>query len=297
MSKKTLTAPAPSGILSDQPPVTQSGGRPGGPSGRHRRGYSLLVRNRFTVPAISLILFLGIWQLIGSNLSPILFATPVSVVRAIVTLARDGELGSAFASAMADFSLGFVLAVVVGIVLGTLMGQSLIADRALSPYVNFLQAMPSVAALPLLVVWVGVGYEARVSFTFWLAVLPILISTHAGTAATPGSLRELSRIYKLSRFTTLRRITLPYAMPFIFTGLRRGIGLGLIGMLLGEMDISVTGLGGLVINYGDELRTADLLAAICLAAFVGVIAVALLGVIRRKACPWIDALANREGSG
>jgi ABC-type nitrate/sulfonate/bicarbonate transport system permease component len=65
-------------------------------------------------------------------------------------------------------------------------------------------------------------------------------------------------------------------------------------MLLGEMDISVTGLGGLVINYGDELKTAYLLAAICLAAVVGVIAVGILGIIRQRACPWIDALSNRE---
>jgi NitT/TauT family transport system permease protein len=254
----------------------------------------LLLRNRLTVPIISLVLFLAIWQVIGDNMSPILFATPVAVVKALVQLARDGQLVGAFVQAMADFSLGFALALIVGLVVGTLMGQSIVIDRALNPYINFLQAMPSVAALPLLVVWTGVGYEARVAFTFWLAFLPILISTHAGTSSTPASLRELARIYKLRRLTVLRRITLPHAMPFVFTGVRRGIGLGLIGMLLGEMDISVTGLGGLVINYGDELKTAYLLAAICLAAAVGVIAVGILEVIRRRTCPWIDALSNRE---
>jgi NitT/TauT family transport system permease protein len=155
--------------------------------------------------------------------------------------------------------------------------------------------MPSVAALPLLVIWTGVGYTARVAFVFWLALLPILVSTHAGTASTPASLRELSRIYKLSRFTVLRRITLPYAMPFIFVGLRRAIGTGLIGMMLGEMDISVTGLGGLVINYGNELKTSYLLGAICIAATVGVITVGVLDLIRKIGFPWIAALANREG--
>ena len=295
MSDRALDASwaAPPDVSASAPTV-KTGSRPGGPSGKRRPGQSLLLRNRATVPVLSLVIFLGIWQIIGANMSPILFATPVEVVQALVTLARDGQLASAFAQAMADFGLGFGLAVVVGMTVGTLMGQSILIDRALNPYVNFLQAMPSVAALPLLVVWTGVGYEARVSFTFWLAFLPILISTHAGTASTPASLRELARIYKLRRLTVLRRITLPYAMPFIFTGLRRGIGLGLIGMLLGEMDISVTGLGGLVINYGDELKTSYLLAAICLAAAVGVIAVAILELIRRKTCPWIDALSNRE---
>lgn len=291
MSERALDAPWAPPDVSNHSPTTRTGRRPGGPSGKRR---PLLLRNRMTVPVLSLVIFLGIWQLIGANMSPILFATPVAVAQALVQLARDGELASAFAQAMADFGLGFALALVVGMLIGTLMGQSVVIDRALSPYINFLQAMPSVAALPLLVVWTGVGYEARVAFTFWLALLPILISTHAGTASTPASLRELARIYKLRRLTVLRRITLPYAMPFIFTGLRRGIGLGLIGMLLGEMDISVTGLGGLVINYGDELRTSYLLAAICLAAAVGVLAVAILELIRRRTCPWIDALSNRE---
>ena len=195
---------------------------------------------------------------------------------------------------MADFSLGFVLALVAGITLGTFMGRSTIAERALNPYINFLQAMPSIAAVPLVVIWFGVGYPARVVTVLWLAVLPILINTHMGTRSTPRSLREVAKIYKLSRFAMLRRIVLPAAAPFIFTGLRRGLALGLIGMLISEMDISVNGLGGLVINYGDNLRTSYLLAAICIAALVGVITMGVLEIIRKYGFPWIDALSGHD---
>lgn len=261
------------------------------PPARHR---PFMMRNKWAIPIASLIVFLGIWQIVGSQMSPLLFATPWAVAAATVDLARNGQLASAFGTAMGDFSLGFVLAVIFGISLGTLMGRSRIVERSLSPYINFLQAMPSIAAVPLVVIWFGVGYPARVVTVLWLAVLPILINTHMGTRNTPKSLREVAKIYKLSQFATLKRLVLPAAAPFIFTGLRRGLALGLIGMLISEMDISVNGLGGLVINYGDNLRTSYLLSAICIAALVGVITMAALETVRKYAFAWIDALAGHD---
>ncbi len=275
-----------------QPPPSVTDG--GGPPTRRRQ--SFLMRHKLAIPVISLAVFFVAWQLVGLRVSPLAFATPTAVVAALYHLAKDGELLSSFETAMADFSLGFVIAVAISIPLGTLLGVSRIAERALNPYINFTQAMPSIAAVPLMVVWFGVGYSARVVTVIWLAILPMLINTHAGTRATPQSLRELASIYKLGWFSRIRRIVLPYAMPYIFAGLRRGLGLGLVGMMIAEMDISVNGLGGLVINYGDELRTAYLLGAICISALVGVITVAILELIRRSFFGWIDAVAGRSNS-
>lgn len=274
-------------------PPSAAGGGDGPPA---RRRQSFMMRHKIAIPLLSLILFFTTWQLVGLQVSPLAFATPSAVVAALYQLARDGQLLSSFDTAMADFSLGFVIAVAISIPLGTLIGVSRIAERALNPYINFTQAMPSIAAVPLMVVWFGVGYPARVVTVVWLAILPILINTHAGTRATPQSLREVASIYKLGWFSRIRRIVLPYAMPYIFAGLRRGLGLGLVGMMIAEMDISVNGLGGLVINYGDELRTAYLLGAICISALVGVITVAILELIRRTFFGWIDAIAGRGNS-
>jgi NitT/TauT family transport system permease protein len=261
---------------------------------RVRRRQSWLVRNRATLPLISLVVFLTIWEIVGSSLNPIILATPSAVVQAFVTLVVNGQMESAFALAMADFLVGFALAIVVGITIGVLMGRSLVIERILSPYISFFQAMPSVAALPLVVVWLGTGYPARVSFVFWLAVVNIIVNTYAGMIATPAELREVGKIYRLSEMTVIRRIAFPYALPFVFAGLRRGLGLALIGMLLGQMDISVKGLGGIIITYGNELKTDYLLAGICVAALVGVLGVAALEVLRKAAFPWIDAVAGRE---
>jgi NitT/TauT family transport system permease protein len=275
---------------SGRPPASLAEGPPA------RRPQSFLLRHKLAIPVLSVIVFLGVWQMVGSQVSPLTFATPSAVVAALYDLALNGQLLSSFDTAMADFSLGFVIAVLIAIPLGTLLGVSRIAERALNPYINFTQAMPSIAAVPLMVVWFGVGYPARVVTVIWLAILPILINTHAGTRSTPASLRELASIYKLGWFTRIRRIVLPCAMPYIFAGLRRGLGLGLVGMMIAEMDISVNGLGGLVINYGDELRTSYLLGAICISAIVGVITVAVLEIIRRSFFGWIDAVAGRDNA-
>jgi NitT/TauT family transport system permease protein len=259
---------------------------------RSRRSW--FIRNRFVLPLLSLTVFLTLWQLVGMTLNPIVLATPTAVVQAFATLVSNGQMESAFELAMQDFLAGFALAIVVGLTIGILMGRSIIIDRILNPYISFFQAMPSVAVLPLVVVWLGTDYMARVSFVFWLAVVNIIVNTYAGMVATPKELREVGRIYRLSEPTVIRRIAFPYALPFVFAGLRRGLGLALIGMLLGQMDISVKGLGGLIITYGDELRTDYLLAGICVAAMVGVLGVAALEILRKKAFPWIDAVAGRE---
>jgi ABC-type nitrate/sulfonate/bicarbonate transport system permease component len=261
---------------------------------RTRSRQSWFIRNRLVLPLASLIVFLVLWQIVGMSLNPIVLATPTAVVQAFATLVSNGQMESAFELAMQDFALGFALAIVVGLTVGILMGRSIVIERILNPYISFFQAMPSVAVLPLVVVWLGTDYMARVSFVFWLAVVNIIVNTYAGMIGTPKELREVGKIYHLSEFTIVRRIAFPYALPFVFAGLRRGLGLALIGMLLGQMDISVKGLGGLIITYGDELRTDYLLAGICVAALVGVLGVAVLEILRKTAFPWIDAVAGRE---
>lgn len=261
---------------------------------RRRRGrpFAATPLGRWVVPTVTLIVFFGLWEIVGRSVNPIILSTPQSVVGAFASLINSGQLGSAFVFAMEDFWLGFVLAVVSGLVIGTLMGRSVTAERAISPFVSFFQAMPSIAAVPLVIVWLGTGYEARVSTVWFLAILPVIIFTYTGVRNTPRNLIEMSRIYGMSPWGIVRHVAFPYALPTVFGGIRRAMGLGLIGMMIAEMEISVTGLGAIVIDYGDNLQTNYLLAGICTAAMVGVITVGVLEVVRRKVFPWIEATSK-----
>jgi ABC-type nitrate/sulfonate/bicarbonate transport system permease component len=238
------------------------------------------------LPVVSVAVFLGIWQIVGAHVDPILLATPTNVVKAFGSLVRDGQLWPAFKTSMGDLAYGYTLAIVVGIIIGTVMGRSPIVERILNPYVNFFQATPLVALVPLVVIWFGVGLEARVTVTFMLAIWSIIINTATGVKATPSSLIDVSRVYKFNRWQVVSKVALPNAVPSIFAGLRIALGKALIGMVLAQMEISVAGLGGIIINYGNAFKTAYLLAAVFTASLVGVIAAALLELIRRVAFPW-----------
>lgn len=244
---------------------------------------------RYTLPALSLIVFFVIWQLAGSRVNPILFATPVAVVKAFWDLLTGGILGPAFATAMEDLAIGYLLAVAVGITVGIIIGRSPVVERILNPYINFFQATPLIALVPLIVIWFGVGLEARVAVTFMLALWSIIINTATGVKETPSSLLDVGRIYKFKRRQVIVGIELPNAVPSIFAGLRIALGKALIGMVIAQMEISVTGLGGIVVNYGNAFKTAYLLAAIVTASLVGVIAAAVLELIRKWLFPWTRA--------
>jgi ABC-type nitrate/sulfonate/bicarbonate transport system permease component len=254
-------------------------------AGKSGRG-DLLRKVAAVLPIVSVVLFLLIWQVVGGHIDPILLATPVNVAKAFWDLLTSGELGPAFATAMGDLATGYLLAIVVGIAVGVLMGRSPIVERILNPYVNFFQATPLIALVPLVVIWFGVGFEARVAVTFMLALWSIIINTATGVKETPASLIDVGRVYKFSRWRVITGVSIPNAVPNIFAGLRIALGKALIGMVIAQMEISVTGLGGLIVNYGNAFKTAYLLAAVCTASLVGVIAAAILEVIRRFAFPW-----------
>jgi ABC-type nitrate/sulfonate/bicarbonate transport system permease component len=238
------------------------------------------------LPLLSVLVFLGVWQTLGRSIDPILLATPTAVIRAFGDLLSNGQLWPAFLTAMGDLAVGYGAAIVVGIAVGILMGRSQTVERILNPYVNFFQATPLIALVPLVVIWFGVGFKARVVVTFLLALWSVIINTATGVKQTPDSLIDVGRIYKFNRRQTVLTIALPNAVPSIFAGLRIALGKALIGVIIAQMEISVTGLGGLVVNYGNAFKTAYLLAGIITASLVGVVAAVGLELLRKWLFPW-----------
>jgi NitT/TauT family transport system permease protein len=237
----------------------------------------------------SVVFVLVFWQIVGMTTNPILFATPVLTATAFVDLIQSGKMLQVFPQSMADLFSGFALAIVVGISVGTLIGRSATAEAILDPYVNFAMATPLVAVVPLLVVWFGIGFKARMVVVFTLAVFKIIVNTSSGMKTTPKVLREMAAVYHLSEWQFLRDVMLLNAVPAIFAGLRLGLASALIGMIIGELELAVTGLGGLIFDYGNQLRTDYVLAGICTASLVGVIGLAILALIQTRVFPWVAA--------
>jgi NitT/TauT family transport system permease protein len=261
---------------------------------RRRHGSIAYTRTgKIGLPLLSVLVFGGIWQYVGAHTNPILFTTPIKVAEAFWDLLRTGELWPAFYGSLRDLGIGYGLAAVVGITIGMAMGRSPVVEKMLNPYVNFFQATPLIALVPLVVIWFGVNLQARVAITFILALWSIIINTSTGVKDTSPALLDVGRIYKLNALQVVGHVQLPNAVPHIFAGLRIALGKALIGVIIAQMEISITGLGGIVINYGNAFKTAYLLAGVVTASLVGVVAAVLLEVIRKRVFPWTED----EGGG
>lgn len=246
------------------------------------------------LPTISVLAFLGLWQAVGSSMNPILLSTPTAIAAAFVRILVKGELINGFLVSLADLGVGFGIALVVGIGIGILMGRFRRFERVLDPYVSFMNATPLVALIPVVIIWFGIGFRARVFFVFILAVWSVLVNTVAGIKNVNRGLMEVAVSFGLSESQLVRWVSIPGAAPYILAGVRVGLGKAIVGMIIGEIDVQAAGLGGLVLNYGDSFQTAELFAVILCTSIFGVLFVGVLGLIQKRWFPWIVETAGAQ---
>jgi ABC-type nitrate/sulfonate/bicarbonate transport system permease component len=237
---------------------------------------------------------LAAWQLSGRYLSPILISTPAEVASDLVSMFRAGTILEPLAESLEELVIGGVAGIAVGVALGVLMGRYRLAETVLSPFVNFFNATPLVVVIPLVIIWVGIGQEARLLFVFMITLWPVLLNTLAGIRNASAAYAEVGTAFGLTEGQVLRRITIPGAVPYILAGARVSVGLAIIGMIVSEMEVSLTGLGNLLITYGNSFLTGKLLAVVFVASMFGVGNVLLLKWVQRTFFPWIAGVAAEQ---
>jgi ABC-type nitrate/sulfonate/bicarbonate transport system permease component len=226
------------------------------------------------------------WQIYGSTVNPLLFATPVRVAQAFVHLVADGELGSAALVSAQPFLAGLVLAVVVGIVVGTLLARFRVLQETTMLLVTGLYSIPAVALVPLLILWFGLGVTSKTAVVFLLAVFPVLFSTFDGIRSVSATHADAARAYGASEWQTVGTVTIPAALPFIMSGFRQSTGRALIGLIVGELFTGISGLGGMIVSYTNTLQMANVLAVVALLGVVGMFLMGSGTWLERKVAPW-----------
>lgn len=239
------------------------------------------------------VIVLGLWQIIGSGVNPILMSYPTAIIDEAGHLIADGTLGSAFAESMKAFVPGYLLAAVVGIPLGLFIGRFRLVEAALGPYVTAGYATPLVALIPLFIVWFGIGFTVKVAIVFTLTVFPIIINTWRGVQAVPGTLTEVGSTFGASQAQIMWKIIVPGTLPHIMTGLRLGVGRAVIGIVIAEFFTAVSGLGGIIINAGNSFDTARMFVPVVVVLLWGIILTWLVGIAERKLAPWHMAMSGR----
>jgi nitrate/nitrite transport system permease protein len=179
-------------------------------------------------------------------------------------------------------SLGYALAAVAGVALGVLVGQSVWAMRGLDPIFQVLRTVPPLAWLPLALAAFRDGQPSAIFVIFITAVWPIIINTAVGIRNIPQDYRNVAQVLRLNGFEYFAKIMLPSAAPFIFTGLRIGIGLSWLAIVAAEMLIGGVGIGFFIWDAWNSSLISDIIVALVYVGLVGFVLdriVALIGSV------------------
>lgn len=226
------------------------------------------------------------WTVASMMIPRNLIPSPLATFEAAQRLLAEGRLWVAIGDSLTVYGLGFLLAAAVAIPVGVAMGGIRPLGKTLDIYVNALAATPRVAFIPLIIVLLGLGVQAKVFIVFLGAAMPILLNTYAGVLASNDELVEMARSVGASRWRIFTRITIPSALPFIAVGLRVGATIGLINTVVAELYTAVKGLGGLLATYGNTFRMAEYFVIVLILAIVGVIVTELLRHLQLRLERW-----------
>ena len=227
--------------------------------------------------------------LIPSHMLP----APTQILDTLVDLGAHGLLGHIAASTL-RVAAGFGIGTVLAIVLGAAVGLHHRTEALLDPTFQALRAIPSLAWVPLLLLWLGIDEAPKLVLIAIGAFFPIYMGVASGIRGVDRKLIEVGRLYRLGSFELTRRVLLPAAMPSILTGLRNGLSLAWMFMVAAELIAASQGLGYLLSDGRETSRADIVLAAIALLAILGKVSDSLMAALEHRVLAWRDSFS---GSG
>ena len=242
--------------------------------------------NPWIVYFSTFIIFIVFWEILGHLTNPVLFAPLSRVISEYPELISSGKLPKAMLTTISAMLLDYFTASVTGILFGLWWGRSRFLQDIVEPYLNALYALPRVALIPLVIVWIGIGFWGRFFIIFYGTVFDTMINTYTGVRSTEKTLLEVGKSFGANERNLFLHIIIPYSVPFIMAGLRLGLGRALVGVIVAEMFLQMVGMGGLILVFGETHRIASMLAVVILLSIMGILFTELIKKIERIVAPW-----------
>jgi NitT/TauT family transport system permease protein len=249
---------------------------------------------RWTITLASVASMLALWEIFGRDVNPVFGSYPSAIAVAFWELLRSGQLSSALVESLQPFFLGYGLAIVVGIPIGLVVGRFRTVEAAFGIFITAGYAMPLVALVPLLILWLGLGFKVKVAVVFLMSLFPICINTWLGVTAVPKTLIEVGKSFVAPNFTILRRIILPATLPYIMAGIRLAVGRAVVAMVIAEFFTTISGLGAVIINSANNFDTATMFVPIIILMLMAVGLNGLIGFVEHRVAPWQAEIAGRD---
>ncbi|MDR3530246.1 MAG: ABC transporter permease [Rhodopila sp.] len=231
-----------------------------------------------------------VWEIaVRAGLAPgRLMPPPSRLFQTAWALARSGELQTHVVATMARVLLGFAIGAAAGTLLGMLNGASAWAMRLLDPSIQALRAIPSIAWVPLFILWLGIFETSKLALIALGVFFPVYLGILSAIRSVDRKLIEVGRVFGLSRTGIALRITWPAVMPTWIASLRTGLGLGFMFVVAAELMGASEGLGYLLLD-GQQMGRADsILVAMIIFAVLGKISDGVLVALSRPVLRWQD---------
>ncbi|MPZ82983.1 MAG: ABC transporter permease subunit [Actinophytocola sp.] len=243
-------------------------------------------RVRWVVRVVSVVAFLGTWEIVANRVSPLFLPAPTAILEGMVDGVRTGELTRAAGVSLETFAVGFLISAAIGVPVGLAMGRSRVVEHTLDSFVYALYVVPTMAFVPLLVLWFGIGTVSKLIIVVSVAVFPIIINTYVGAKNVGPSMVDIGRSMSAGRWKNFSSIVVPASLPFILAGLRLAIGRALSGVVVGELFTAISGLGGLLMTYSNLLRTQLAFGPVVVLMVLGIGFTALLRFVESRVVAW-----------
>lgn len=213
---------------------------------------------------------------------------PSVILETIAGLAQDGSLWGHIGITVYRVFAGFLIGTAFAVVLGSVVGFYKKTEQLFDPMIQAFRSIPSLAWVPLFILWMGIGEPSKVTMIAVGVFFPVYLNVVSGIGGVDRKLIEVGRMYGLNTLQLIRRVILPASLPSFMTGLRSGLGLGWMFVVAAELMGASTGLGYLLVLGQNTLSPETILASIILFAIVGKLSDWVLKIVEQKSLHWQD---------
>lgn len=236
----------------------------------------------------TLVAILGLWYWANATraVSRLLLPAPAAVAEGLVTLVTSEFFYTHLWATAVEAVVGFALAVTAGTLLAVALAQSRFLERVAAPYIVVFQVLPKVALAPVLVIWLGFGYELKIALSAAIAFFPILVGTMKGIDRVPANSQRLMRSLSASRRQVFTMLTVPVALPYLFAGMRSAATLALIGAVVGEFVTAREGLGKLLVTFSSNAQQPLVWATTAVIGALGLVLYGTVVLVSRRVVWW-----------
>lgn len=263
---------------------------------REKKSVRLFFLTPLLLSSLLPILLLVFWQLLSQTgfFPPNLLPSPLAILDKILQLSAEGTLWNHIGITLYRVFAGFLFGTLFAVILGSIVGFYKPMEHLFDPIIQAFRSIPSLAWVPLFILWMGIGESSKVALIAVGVFFPVYLNIVSGISNVDRKLIEVGRMYQFTAYQIIKRIILPASLPSFLVGLRSGLGLGWMFVVAAELMGASKGLGFLLVDGQNTYSPDTILASILLFAILGKLSDSLLKGIEKRALYWQDSFVNQR---